>query len=315
VHGFLLLADLQAHMAFHRKSWQEVFRKFWLSQRCLLGIPQKFIQHTANTLQGEGTQPMKALKATGEMQGRLSEMMFVSWCKGSFRMRVGLWLLTWCWVWWRMCEKISWGWMTWLFSLSSLPLEKQGMWFKSEVYFLLSSMLQKCCMVFATSGKWGRSPLHYSHLGKTHLLQKADCITWLLWLVVTYYGQKGIISRVQYAEIFCDSFTVSLSKCGGGRPLCTKMCRRICVSATCCYLMCIYERCDQSPSLKLVNGGRTYEDSYLKTWYPESMAFCYSSYAFLLLVGKEEFIVVCFTVFRYFFFFVHFSFFCCFYTP
>lgn len=40
--------------------------------------------------QGEGTQSMKALKATSEMQGRLVEVMFISWCKGCLRTSAGL---------------------------------------------------------------------------------------------------------------------------------------------------------------------------------------------------------------------------------
>lgn len=194
-----MLADLRVHIAFHAKSWRDSFTEMSFDNTTK-------VYPTYSKPSTRWRQSMKDLKATGEMQGRLAEVMFISCCKGCLIIKTGLWL---CFTWWWVMKSV-WrdGSGSWLYSLSSLPLDKEGMQFESDVHPLLSSVLQKYHMVFATWGKWGRSLLYYSCFGKN---EEVGCIRGLIWPVVIYYGQKVKISRVHYTEIFCDCFTVWVS--------------------------------------------------------------------------------------------------------
>lgn len=106
---------------------------------------------------------MKALKATGEIQGKLAEMMFLSGWKGCWKMRAGLWTAsTGFWVWWSLCEEK--GDLTCPTQL--FTTEKEGLKFKNSDCFLMSSELRKPCMVFTASRKWRWSMLNIAVLEK-----------------------------------------------------------------------------------------------------------------------------------------------------
>lgn len=88
MHGVLVAADLQVHKAFHRKSSEEVFR----DTDFLRAAFQEYHKNLPNVQQAlyRVKAIMKALKATGEIQGKLTDMMCISWCKGCMKMRAGL---------------------------------------------------------------------------------------------------------------------------------------------------------------------------------------------------------------------------------
>lgn len=82
VRSSLMPADLLVLMAFHRKFWQEVFMRFWLSQKCFWRRAQTFIQCTVDPLHSEDLESCRWVAKTS--RGEVHQ--------GCLRIGVLLWL-------------------------------------------------------------------------------------------------------------------------------------------------------------------------------------------------------------------------------